>query len=282
MYSKIALALLTFSTVSIVSAQDLYVTHNGGGDQCSESEPCNSIQTAIDQAQANDRIKIRSGTFRENITIPSEKEGLMLVGEGRRRTIIESAGGVDGVEAPAGIPADIIIDIFAKNITVKHLSVLHAEGDVSKHDIGIFVRPPAANTTLRHLKIERLRVSDLQTPPPPSIGTLVMRATRAVIKYNYYAGGYDDHIHLPSSNTLIYRNLIKNADLHGIIIVQEPAAEDGTVPPAIHNTIIGNHIINSGDVGIEVQGDKTLITNNKLVNNIEYGVRICGKISTDM
>lgn len=89
MNSKIALAVLAFTTVSAASAQDLYVTSNGSGDQCSQDAPCGRIQTAINQAQANDRIKIRSGTFRENITIPPEKEGLMLVGAGKRRTIIE-------------------------------------------------------------------------------------------------------------------------------------------------------------------------------------------------
>ena len=126
--SKIVLALLTLSTVSVVSAQDLYVTSNGAGEQCSKTEPCGSIQTAIDLAKIDDRIKIRSGTFRENITISAEKEGLMLVGAGKRRTIIESAGGVEGVEAPADISADIVVDIFAKNVTVKHMTVRHAQG----------------------------------------------------------------------------------------------------------------------------------------------------------
>jgi parallel beta-helix repeat protein len=110
---------------------------------------------------------------------------------------------------------------------------------------------------------------------------LVVRATRVSIKFNSFMGGYDDNVHVPSSNTLIYRNLIKDADLHGIIIVQEPPAQDGTVPPATNNSIIGNIILNSGDVGIEIQGDSTLITDNRLFDNIEYGVRICGTNSTD-
>ena len=280
MKSKIVLTALALSVAPIASAQNLYVSVNGTGDQCSSSAPCGSIQTAINLAQAEDSVNIQSGTYRENVSIPATKEGLTLKGSGKLNTIIASAGGIDGVEAPAGIPADIVIDILAKKVTVKGLTVLHGEGDVSKHDIGIFVRPPADNAILMQLNVERLRKSNTQTPPPPAIGVLVMRATRAVIKNNNFLGGYDDNVHVPSSKTLIYQNKIMNANLHGIIIVQEPASEDGTTPLTTNNSIIDNLIMNSGDAGIEVQGDETLISDNKLYNNLEWGIVTCGESST--
>ncbi|MEE9338303.1 MAG: right-handed parallel beta-helix repeat-containing protein [Methylococcaceae bacterium] len=280
MKSKIILTTLALSITSIVSAQDFYVSVDGTSDQCNRSAPCSSIQTAINLAQAEDRVNLQPGTYRENINIPANKVGLTLKGSGKLNTIIASAGGIDGIEAPAGIPADIVIDILAKKVTVKDLTVLHGEGDVSKHDIGIFVRPPADNAILMQLNIERLRKSNAQTPPPPAIGVLVMRATRAIIKNNNFLGGYDDNIHVPSSKTLIYQNKIMNANLHGITIVQEPVAEDGTTPLTTNNSIIDNLIMNSGDAGIEVQGDETLISNNKLYNNVEWGIVVCGENST--
>jgi hypothetical protein len=268
------------SVTSIVSAQDLFVSVNGIGDQCSSSSPCGSIQTAVNQAQAGDNINIQPGTYSENINIPTDKEGISLTGSGKLNTIIASAGGIDGVEAPAGVPADIVIDILAKKVTIKNLTILHGEGAVSKHDIGIFVRPPANNAILMQLVVERLRKSNAQTPPPPAIGVLVMRATRAVIKNNEFLGGYDDNIHVPSSNTLIYQNKIMNANLHGIIIVQEPIAEDGTTPLATNNSIIDNLIINNGDAGIEIQGDETLVADNNISNNLGLGIIACGESST--
>jgi parallel beta-helix repeat protein len=280
MKSKIIMTALALSMTSIVSAQDFFVSTNGTGDQCNNSSPCRSIQSAIDLAQAGDNVKIQSGIYRENIRIPSTKEGLSLKGAGKLNTIISSAGGVDGIEAPAGIPADIIIDILAKKVTIMNLTVLHADGDALKHDIGIFVRPPADNAILTKLVIERSRKSNEQTPPPPAIGVLVMRATRAVIKDNDFLGGYDDNIHIPSSNTLIYKNKITHANLHGIIIVQEPTAEDGTTPPAMNNSIIDNMITNNGEAGIEIQGDKTLVSDNTLSNNLGFGIIACGENSS--
>ena len=266
---------------SLASAQTLYVSLTGTGTQCSIEVPCNKIQSAIDLAQANDRINIQAGKFIENIKIPADKEGLMIKGAGKAVTMIQSNGGLEGVEAPAGVAADIVIDIFAKKIMIRDLTVVHGrDGGVLKHDIGIFVRPPSEQAILMHLNIKRLRESNAQTPPPPAIGILVMRATRVIIKDNNFIGGYDDNIHIPSSKTLVVHNKIMNAKLHGIIIVQEPPAEDGTLPLAVNNSIIDNLILNSGDAGIEIQGDDTLIMGNKLFNNSGLGIVICGDSST--
>ena len=280
MKNKRVIMVLALSVTSALSAQELYVSTNGTGEQCTVSEPCGSIQRAINLSQAGDGINIHAGQYNENISISADKEGISLKGAGKLNTIIASAGGNEGIEAPAGVPADIVVDIFAKKVMVKNLTVLHGEGDVSKHDIGIFVRPPANNAVLMQLNVERLRTRNAQTPPPPAIGVLVMRATQAVIKNNEFLGGYDDNIHIPSSNTLIYKNKIMNAKLHGIIIVQEPPTADGSLPLANNNVIIDNLIMNSGDAGIEVQGDKTLIADNKLSNNVELGVITCGESSS--
>ncbi|MCK5898835.1 MAG: right-handed parallel beta-helix repeat-containing protein [Methylococcales bacterium] len=280
MNRKLLITIFALSISSIVSAQEFYVSNKGVGEQCSSTQPCASIQTAINLAKTGDSVSIQAGTYQENLNIPANKEGLILKGSGKLNTIITSSGGIEGVEAPAGVPADIIIDVFAKKVTIKDLTVLHGEGDVSKHDIGIFVRPPADNAILMQLNVERLRQSNAQTPPPPAIGILVMRAMRAVIKNNEFLGGYDDNIHIPTSKALIYKNKIMNANLHGIIIVQEPTPENGTPPLSTNNVILDNLIMNSGKEGIEVQGDDNLISNNKLFNNAESGITTCGENSS--
>jgi nitrous oxidase accessory protein NosD len=265
---------------SLATAKNLLVSVQGSGSTCSREQPCGSIQVAIDIAEAGDRIKIQSGKYIENITIPIAKEGLVIEGSKRRRTLLVSAGGQEGKELPIGTPADIIVDIFAPNVVLKYLTIRHPEGEVTKHDIGIFVRPPANNVMLRNLRIQRFRTGDVLEPTVPgSRGVVIIRATGAVIKFNRFKGNYEDHLHVPSSRALILRNQLMGATRDGIAIVQEPPLADGSLPQTVGNIIVGNWIMNSGDEGIEVQGDTTLIMHNVIKNNIGHGILLCGEHS---
>ncbi len=272
----IFLTLLVSSPLAV--AKKLHVSTQGNGSNCSSQQPCGRIQTAIDIAEPGDNIKVLSGQYTENITIPAEKTGLVIEG-GRRSTLI-SAGGQEGKEAPAGTPADIIVDIFAENVVLKHLIIRHPKGEASKRDIGIFVRPLANNVMLRHLKIQRLRTDGILEPTTPgSRGVLVFRATGAVIKYNRLKGNYEDHLHIPASKALILQNHVVGAIRDGIAIIQEPPGTDGISHPTIDNIVIGNRVIDSGDEGLEVQGDETLILHNLSIGNMGNGLLLCGENS---
>lgn len=91
---------LMFSAISTVNAASLYVKPNGNGLDCSKSDPCGAIQTAVNLAAAGDKIKVAAGNYVENVTIPGGKAGLAIMGAGAKRTKLKSAGGTPGVFAP--------------------------------------------------------------------------------------------------------------------------------------------------------------------------------------
>lgn len=56
-----------------------------------------SIQTAVNGAAPGDTILVRAGIFNENVTIPSGKERLRIIGAGASCTIVDGTGqGADG------------------------------------------------------------------------------------------------------------------------------------------------------------------------------------------
>lgn len=272
MKSSLLLGLSAFVFCSTAYASDFYVNTNGNGSECTEQAPCPSIQSAVNIANANDTIKISSGVYHENITIPVGKNGLTLKGKGADSTIIISSGAdITPKFAPAGIPADIILDIFSADVTIEGLATLHPAADATKRDIGIFVRPPATNVTIKKCKLQRNRTGNLEPFTPGSRGILVFRATGTKIIKNELSGNYQDHLHIPASNTLISKNEIKGATRIGIVIIQENESSDST-----NNIITKNEVEDSGTDGIQIQGDNNFISKNELENNAAAGIRLCG------
>lgn len=279
-YTVSALSLLiviAFITPQAVQAGTLFVDPAGNGMYCTAAEPCSSIQQAIDLSRSGDRILLGAGIYQENITIPIDKEALTLLGASRQHTILESDNGdVVPKFAPAGVPADIIIDIFAPGVTVANLSVRHPATVPTKRDIGIFVRPPAINATLRNTRIERLRIGDLLEPTTPgSRGILVFRATGTSVQHNELSGNFEDHIHLPTSSTEVLNNSVTGATRLGIVVIQE--SPDSL---SVQNSIEANTVTLSGGDGIQIQGDDNLVQANRVFENGGFGVHLCGPAST--
>ncbi|VAW94395.1 hypothetical protein MNBD_GAMMA23-2537 [hydrothermal vent metagenome] len=254
-------------------AAEFYVSASGSGNSCLKSKPCSSIQAAINLAQAGDTVKIGEGTFTENITIAGGKAGLTLKGAGADSTMIVSAGGdVAPKFAPPGVPVDIVIDIFSSDVTIEKLSTLHPAMEATKRDLGIFVRPPANNVTIKKCKLVRMRTgTNLEPFMPGSRGILVFRAKGTLIKKNELSGNYEDHLHIPASNTRIIKNEVKDATRIGIVIIQENAASDST-----NNVISKNEVEGSGTDGIQIQGDNNIISKNEVEHSGAAGIRLCG------
>ena len=184
--------LLLLSLCDVHAASDYYVEVGGTGTACeSVEDACGSIQEAIDLStstvSSRSTIHVGVGTFQENLVI--NKDGLTLQGSGAESSIIVSAGGVDGVESPEGVAADIIIDIIAPYVKVDGFTISHS-GDGSlptKRDIGIFVKPPALDVQLYNLIVERNRTTsedggndnggeELEPTTPGSRGLLVYQS----------------------------------------------------------------------------------------------------------
>jgi len=273
MLKQIILLSTNILILSSVQAAQLFVSNNGTGSDCSVIMPCKSIQTAVDNAQADDTIRIGEGKYFENITIPVAKNGLHIMGQGREETFVISAGG-DALpkEAPPGVPIDVVFDVFSSNVIIEKLAIRHPSGIASKRDLGIFIRPPATNVSIRKTSIERHRTGDILEPTNPgSRGVFVLRATETNITKNKLGGNYEDHIHIPSSATTIDRNTITNATRAGIVIIQESATSLST-----ENLITRNTVNNSGSDGIQIQGDDNIIVKNKIKNSGNVAIKLCG------
>ena len=237
--------------------------------------PGESIQAAINAANPGDTIMLGKGTYVENITIPADKTGLTISGKGAKKTVIVSGGGnLNPKFAPAGVPADIIIDIFAADVTIRMLAIEHPVGETDKRDIGVFFRPPAVNGSLTKCEIARYRTGILEPTAPGSRGLLIFRATGISVKKNDFEGNYEDHIHLPTSATTVVDNEVEDATRLGIVVIQE-----NETSLSVDNMIIGNEVSGSGSDGIQIQGDNNSVIKNEVEENQGAGIRLCGPTS---
>lgn len=254
-------------------ATDFFVSKAGTGSSCIKSDPCSSIQAAINLAQPGDTVSVGEGSFVENVTISGGKNGLTLKGAGADSTRIVSAGGDAVLKfAPPTVPVDIIIDVFSSGVTIEKLSTEHPASEPNKRDLGIFVRPPANNVTISKSKLVRNRIgSNLEPYAPGSRGVLVFRAKGTVINKNEFSGNYEDHLHIPSSNTTITKNEVNDATRIGIVIIQENATSDSS-----NNIISKNEVNGSGTDGIQIQGDNNIISKNEVENSGAIGIKLCG------
>ena len=272
------LAIPALSSSTVFASTDLFVAVGGKGASCTSSKPCGSIQHAVNMASAWDRIFVGPGTYTENVTIPAGKDGLLLSGTSTATTVLVSAGGNPGQQAPAGVPADIALDIFARNVTIQQLTIRHPHGIPTKRDIGVFVRPPATNAKIQSLTIERQRTgNNLEPTMPGSRGVLVFRATGTIIQSSLLQGNYEDHIHLPTSQSTVQSVSVHNATRIGIVVIQENATS-----LSVNNTIQGNMVTGSGGDGIQIQGDRNIVQGNSVYHNGGYGIHLCGTSASSL
>lgn len=274
MNTKASLLILSCILSTPALSASLYVSPSGAGAECLANNPCASIQAAINAAAPGDTVNIAAGEYRENVTVPPGKNKLHIRGAGEDTTKVVSAGGnAVPKEAPPGVPIDVVFDIIASDVTLEKLSIEHPIGVPSKRDLGIFVRPPAANTTIQKTTITRIRSgSNLEPTNPGSRGIFVLQAKGTTISKNTIDGNYEDHLHIPSSHTTIDKNVVLDAKRVGIVIIQESPTSDST-----KNVITGNTVTNSGGDGIQIQGDENAVTKNTVTQSGGAGIHLCGK-----
>lgn len=269
----LSISLLIFSHT--LWAADLYVSTYGSSLDCLKESPCGSIQQAVDISYSGDEIHVAEGTYFENVSIggpgnPNAKPGITISGEGDDDTIVISNGG-KGMR-PAGVLADIVFDIWSANVTVQKLRIVHPESIAKKRDIGVFVGPPAVNTTLKKCTIVRKRLGEnLEPTRPGSRGILVFRASGSVITRNEFQGNYEDHIHMPTQASVITKNEVSDATRVGIVIIQESANSNST-----GSLIEDNEVEGSGSDGIQIQGDNNYIIDNEVEDSSGAAIKLCG------
>lgn len=269
--SGFLLALGCLSSPAVLAAS-LYVSPGGGANGCTVKSPCATIQEAVNAAAPGDIIHVAAGVYTENVTIPVCKNGLHIRGAGGRATRVISAGRAASEEASPADASEVVFDVLAADVTLEQLSIEHPAGTPTKRDLGVFVRPSAAHTTIQKTTIARHRTgSDLEPVNPGSRGILVSQAKGTVISGNSLLGNYEDHIHVPASETTIEKNQVNDARRIGIVIIQENAISDAT-----RNRIVDNIVRNSGGDGIQIQGDSNTLAGNTVIHSGGAGIRLCG------
>ncbi|WP_455223388.1 right-handed parallel beta-helix repeat-containing protein [Kaarinaea lacus] len=254
---------------SNVTAANLYVNSSGSGANCTEPDPCPTINMAIGNAAAGDSIKVAAGTYNENVFVPPGKNGLTISGAGMEETVVRSAGGRPGVFAPPTVSVDAVFQIVSEDVTIEKLTAEHPVGVATKRELGFFVTPFARNTTIQKCKI--VRNSSGEPTMPGSRGVFVIRAGGVIISKNVLRGSYQDHIHVPGHDMEIVKNDVADAPRLGIVVIQETEASNN------NNNIIANNIIaNSGSDAIQVQSDSNLIIKNIIRGNGGAAIKLCG------
>lgn len=158
---------------------------------------------------------------------------------------------------------------------IKGLKLIHPRAVPTKRDIGVFVRPPAINVTVKNCTIKRKRKGDVLEPTAPgSRGFLVFRAQGTVINNNKFRGNYEDHIHLPTSATKVMNNSVEDATRLGIVVIQESATSF-----SVNNMISLNEVEGSASDGIQIQGDNNMVIGNEVEENGGVGIKLCGPAS---
>lgn len=271
----VSLSLLLASQTLLAS--NLYVSTSGLGSDCLKSNPCASIQQAVDISSPGDVIHVANGTYAENVSIGgpmnlNAKPGITITGQSEKGTIVVSNGG-KGMR-PAGVLADIVFDVWSADVTIEKLSIIHPEATPTKRDIGVFVGPPGANATVQKCTIIRKRLgssAELEPTMPGSRGVMVFRAPGSVITKNAIQGNYEDHIHMPTQLSEITKNDINDARRLGIVIIQESLDSDSS-----GSIISKNNVSGSGSDGIQVQGDNNIVIKNKVTDSAGAGIKLCG------
>jgi len=270
---QLSLSLVILLSTVNAEAGYLFVTPSGSGTDCSVDIPCARVQTAIDAAQTGDHIYIGPGKYSENLSINADKTDLHITGTGSDQVFIVSAGGNSPAKTTAdGTALDIVVDIFASGVIVEKLSVIHPPGETDKRDIGVFIRPDAHGVVIQKTHIERQRNSGILEPTTPgSRGLLALRAPGAHIVKNELGGNYEDHVHLPTNNSVIMKNTIADATRFGIVVIQENTESDNS-----NNNIANNLVTNSASDGIQIQGDHNFINHNDIRNSGGAAITLCG------
>ena len=217
----------------------------------------NTIQPAIDAANANDVIELAEFTFNERVTIDKP---LSLTGASKTNTIIDGTG-------LSGTGSGIALNSGVTNVTIKNLTVQNFAGASPNSNAGIFGTLSNSNLLVDNVQsLSNVGGAGFYANGPVQ-GVTITNSTfsghtggaRGIVIWNGF-----------KQNIVISNNIVSNNNCCGIEL------QDGTASGV---TITGNTVFNNADNGIGVVGLKagagpTLIANNVLNNNGRFGIEI--------
>ncbi|WP_294314581.1 pectinesterase family protein [uncultured Chryseobacterium sp.] len=128
MLSMVWLSLLSFQT----NDRTLVVSKDGKGNFTTVQEAIDAVGTHKD---IRTKILIRAGTYKEKITVPSEKGPILLQGENPETTIMtydDFASKKDMNGKEIGTTNSATVFVYSKNFTAKNISFENSSGCVGQ------------------------------------------------------------------------------------------------------------------------------------------------------
>jgi parallel beta-helix repeat protein len=209
-----------------------------------------TIQAAVDAADANDTIRVAAGFYEEQITIPEDKDGLTIRSDKPLLAVIQAP------ETMTGSKAIVLVD-GADRVTIRGFTITGPSPDV---DFGVQVTG-GGSATIRDNFITAIRGETL-TGAQTGIGVVV--------------GGADG----ATGTADLFKNVITDYQKGGVIVANEGSSA----------TIRDNRIVGSGETdlvaqnGIQVSDGATAVISNNTISNHVYtgdGAEAAGIVTSD-
>lgn len=209
-----------------------------------------TIQSAVDAASEGDTILVAAGTYSEQVSIPEDKDGLIIRSKQPYRAIVEAP------ETMTGSKAIILVD-GAEDVTIRGFTVT---GPSEEIDFGIQVTN-GGSATIRDNRIEAIRGAEL-SGLQIGIGIVIGGAEGA------------------TGSAEIFHNVIRDYQKGGIIVANEGSEA----------TIRDNRIIGAGPTdliaqnGIQVSDGATAVIAKNSIKDNAYtgeGAEAAGIVTSD-
>ncbi|OGU36239.1 MAG: hypothetical protein A2455_08225 [Ignavibacteria bacterium RIFOXYC2_FULL_35_16] len=295
--------------VNFTNENDNYIyvdSKNSGGEDGSRNNPYNTIMEAMQQAVEDDSILVAAGNYNEAITM---KEGVSVIGSGASVTNIILTGENNGItfnniknailsgftikpdenRVPFGamISCESSSPVIKKNkiegsiypdpgITLDNNSNATIENN---YITNIFIYITASNPIIKNNIIEQNEIGRISLGGGSSAiiynnliegpfggSAIDIMGSSPVLKNNMIYcndGGWGIFL-MNSQGTKVLNNIVKDKSKTGVGIWIQNSSD---------NEIINNSIITHGK-GIEEQSSQSIIMNNIIIDNNNYGVQL--------
>jgi parallel beta-helix repeat protein len=204
-----------------------------------------TIQEAIDNASAGDRVFVKRGIYDDKIVID---KSISLIGEDRETTIIRPASYAYFLSWEYGI------QVAADNVTISGFTI-----DGAVHDITIQVRDfPIGWKSITESSIKNVNDGIIlgDSKGVRIFGNIIINNKRAGISVS-------------GENNQVYQNNITDNDA-GVVTNADTKAR--IFKPTCH--VISENMIARNNVGISVSSSNTTVLGNEVVDNYREGISV--------